>query len=63
MRAVPEIEADEVRQILESYGLTSEETVPTVNALRQRPDARTDFMMRLKLGLEKPGPKRALRSD
>jgi vacuolar iron transporter family protein len=62
VRAVPEIEAGEVQQILQSYGLTAEETVPVVNALRQRPDAWIDFMMRFELGLEKPDPRRALMS-
>jgi VIT1/CCC1 family predicted Fe2+/Mn2+ transporter len=32
VRAVPETETGEVQQILQSYGLTVEETVPVVNA-------------------------------
>jgi len=59
---VPEVEADEVRQILKGYGLTAEEAQPVVAALRQRPAAWIDFMMRFELGLEKPAPQRASRS-
>lgn len=59
VRTVPEIEASEVRGILQTYGLTANEAVPVVNALRQRPQAWIDFMMRFELGLEKPDPKRA----
>jgi len=56
----PETEAEEVASVLETYGLTPEEAVPVVNALRKRPEAWIDFMMRFELGLEKPDPKRAL---
>jgi len=58
----PEAEADEVREILESYGVTSNDAATVVGAMRQRPDAWRDFMMRFELGLEAPDPKRALRS-
>jgi hypothetical protein len=37
-------------------------TEPVVDAMRQRPAAWVDFMMRFELGPEKPDPKRALRS-
>ncbi len=60
--AVPEIEAEEVRQVFESYGLTSEESAPVVAALRRRPAVWVDFMMRFELGLEQPDPRRALSS-
>ena len=56
----PEAEAEEVRQVFVSYGLTPAEARPVVEALRQRPDSWVDFMMRFELGLEKPNPKRAL---
>lgn len=58
--SVPEIEAHEVTQIFESYGLTEDESRPVVTALQQRPKAWVDFMMRFELGLEKPDPRRAL---
>jgi len=56
----PEAEAEEVRQVFVTYGLTPTEAKPVVEALRQRPSAWVDFMMRFELGLEKPNPKRAL---
>lgn len=62
VRTVPEVEAEEVRQVFERYGLTREESAPVVGALQRRPAAWIDFMMRFELGLEKPDPKRALAS-
>ena len=59
---VPEREKQEVQEILESYGLTPEESGPVVEALARRPKAWVDFMMRFELGLEEPNPKRALSS-
>jgi len=58
----PEVEAEEVMELLQSHGLTAEESAPVVEALRRRPEAWRDFMMRFELGLEAPNPKRALRS-
>jgi vacuolar iron transporter family protein len=57
-----EVEASEVAEVFESYGLTSQESTLIVDALRKRPQAWVDFMMRFELGLEKPNPKRAVRS-
>ena len=59
---IPEAEAAEVTSIFESYGLSKEETQPVVDALRKKPKAWVDFMMRFELGLEEPVPGRALRS-
>jgi VIT1/CCC1 family predicted Fe2+/Mn2+ transporter len=58
----PEAEAAEVADVLTTYGMTREETTPVVDAIRKRPVAWVDFMMRFELGLEKPDPKRALLS-
>jgi len=58
----PEAEATEVTEVFRSYGVTEDESRPMVNALRTRPEAWVDFMMCFELGLEKPDPKRALRS-
>lgn len=58
----PTQEKKEVMEVLQSYGLTAEESTPIVEALSQRPDAWIDFMMRFELGLEKPDPGRALKS-
>ena len=55
-------EKDEVLEILETYGLTKEESTPIVDSLAARPKDFADFMMRFELGLEKPQPKRALQS-
>jgi len=62
VREMPLDEAREVVEVLQSYGLTSEESAPIVESLRKRPQAWVDFMMRFELGLEKPDPRRALRS-
>jgi VIT1/CCC1 family predicted Fe2+/Mn2+ transporter len=55
----PEVEAAEVLELLQSHGLTAEESAPVVEALRRRPEAWRDFMMRFELGLEAPDPARA----
>jgi len=60
VKSVPAVEAREVEQIFESYGLRSEESAPVVQGLRRRTQAWVDFMMRFELGLEKPDPRRAL---
>jgi len=58
----PQIERAEVDEILRSYGLKAEESLPVVEALSRRPKAWVDFMMRFELGLERPDPGRALKS-
>jgi VIT1/CCC1 family predicted Fe2+/Mn2+ transporter len=58
----PEAEVAEVREILDTYGLSPEESGPVVEALRRQPKRWVDFMMRFELGLEEPDPKRALTS-
>ncbi len=55
-------EIEETTEVFASYGLTDAETAPIVSALRARPVAWVDFMMRFELGLEQPDPKRALTS-
>jgi VIT1/CCC1 family predicted Fe2+/Mn2+ transporter len=59
VREKADIEAAEVDEVLQSYGLTADESGTIVNALRKRPQAFVDFMMRFELGLEKPDPRRA----
>jgi len=56
----PAAEMAEITEIFEHYGITPEESAPVVNALRRRPQAWIDFMMRFELGLERPNPQRAL---
>ena len=59
---IPHEEMREVAEVFQAYGLTEEETWPIVQALRRQPKNWIDFMMRFELGLEKPEPRRALRS-
>ena len=59
---VPEVEMKEVAGVFRSYGLGDEQIAPIVQALRDRPEAWVDFMMRFELGLEEPDPKRAWKS-
>ena len=47
-------------QALQQYGVQPEEARPLVEALKKRPEAWVDFMMRFELGLERPDPARAL---
>ena len=54
-RTVPDVEANEVREIFESYDLERAESETVVQALSRRPDSLVDFMMRFELGLGKPG--------
>ena len=62
VREKPEAEAAEVAEVLTAYGMTADESTPVVDAMRKRPAAWVDFMMRFELGLETPDPKRALLS-
>jgi VIT1/CCC1 family predicted Fe2+/Mn2+ transporter len=62
VREIPEDEEKEVQEVLERYGLSADESAPIVAALRRKPQAWVDFMMRFELGLEKPDPGRALAS-
>lgn len=60
--AMPEAEAQEVRDIFLTYGLSHEESATVVESLRRRPKDWVTFMMRFELGLEKPDPTRAWKS-
>ncbi len=57
---LPQVEETEVYELFGRYGLTGEQVQSVVVALRKRPDAWVDFMMRFELGLDRPDPKRAL---
>ncbi|HZE26201.1 MAG TPA: VIT1/CCC1 transporter family protein [Terriglobales bacterium] len=59
---IPEAEKEEVKELFEHYGLSTEEATPVVEALSKRPKEWVDFMMRFELGLEEPDPKRAVTS-
>ena len=60
VRDIPAAESKEVTDVFASYGVSAEAAAPVVRALKERPEAWIDFMMRFELGLEKPDPKRAL---
>src|SRR6266849_4714199 len=60
VREIPADEAAEVMEALQKYGLRPAEARPVVEALRKRPEAWVDIMMRFELGLERPDPARAL---
>lgn len=62
IRDVPEVETQEVTDVLTSYGLALTDAATVAAAMRQRPTQWRDFMMRFELGLEAPDPRRALRS-
>ena len=55
-------EEEEIYEIFEKYGVERSESMPVLEALKRRPQAWVDFMMRFELGLEEPHPKRASRS-
>ncbi len=59
---VPDVEAAEVQEIFQAYGLSHQESESVVSSLRKRPKDWADFMMRFELGLEEPKPGRALKS-
>ena len=59
---IPEAEAQETRDIFQTYGLSASECETVVESLRQRPKDWVAFMMRFELGLEKPNPNRAWKS-
>jgi vacuolar iron transporter family protein len=60
--SIPEAEAEEVREIFQTYGLSTEECATVVESLRKRPKDWVAFMMRFELGLEQPVPGRAWKS-
>jgi VIT1/CCC1 family predicted Fe2+/Mn2+ transporter len=58
----PDFERAEVREILESYGLSEAQSSSILAAFEARPNVWVDWMMRFELGLEEPDPGRAMRS-
>lgn len=60
--AKPDAERAEVTAVFAAYGLSESDAAPVVAALARRPESWRDFMMRFELGLERPDPKRGMRS-
>ncbi len=58
----PAHERREIIEIMETYGVSEQDTAPLIAALERQPERWRDFMMRFELGLEEPDPRRALRS-
>ena len=58
----PEDEEEEIYDIFEQYGVARAEGRPVLDALKRKPQAWVDFMMRFELGLEAPQRNRASRS-
>lgn len=58
----PEREEAEVVEVLYAYGIDQDASAPVVAALKARPKAWVDFMMKFELGLEEPDPRRGLYS-
>ena len=55
-------EENEVREILDTYGLKPAQADPIIAHFRANPKIWVDWMMRFELGLEAPDPTRALKS-
>ncbi len=62
IRELPLQEEAEIYEIFEKYGVSHDESRPVLEALKRRPEAWVDFMMRFELGLEEPHPGRAVSS-
>jgi VIT1/CCC1 family predicted Fe2+/Mn2+ transporter len=58
----PAAEKREIEELFSGYGLSPAESAPVVQALASRPEQWRDFMMKFELGLERPDPRRSLRS-
>ena len=62
VKSMPREEMKEVADVFREYGIAEEHIKPVVEAMTRQPKQWVDFMMRFELGLERPDPKRALRS-
>jgi VIT1/CCC1 family predicted Fe2+/Mn2+ transporter len=59
---LPEVEAEEVREVFRGYGLEGAALEQATQAITAKPEVWVEFMMKNELGLEKPDPRRALSS-
>ena len=55
-------EEKEIADIFKNYGISLEECSGVIAALKRKPEAWVDFMMRFELELDRPDPRRALAS-
>jgi predicted membrane protein (TIGR00267 family) len=58
----PEDEEQEIYEIFGRYGVEKHESEPVLEALKRKPQAWVDFMMRFELGLDEPQRNRARQS-
>jgi len=59
VKEIPQEEEDEIKNILETYGISAEVQQKVADELAKDHQKWVDFMMRFELGLEKPDPKQA----
>jgi vacuolar iron transporter family protein len=59
VKKIPQEELDEIKNILEAYGISPEVREGVANDLAKDHKMWVDFMMRFELGLEKPDPRQA----
>ena len=59
---LPHVEAKEVSDILEDFGVPQEQLPVVVESICQHPKQWVEFMMRFELGLERPDPRRLVQS-
>lgn len=62
VKRVPEMEKQEVRDLLGEYGMSEKTRESVVEELSLNKDRWVDFMMKFELGLEKPDERRATKS-
>jgi vacuolar iron transporter family protein len=62
VREIPREEEDEIKNILEAYGISAAVRQQVADDLARDHRKWVDFMMRFELGLEKPDPRQALHS-
>ena len=59
VKKIPQEEMDEIKNILETYGISPSTQEAVANDLAKDHKRWVDFMMRFELGLEKPDPRQA----
>jgi VIT1/CCC1 family predicted Fe2+/Mn2+ transporter len=62
VKRIPQEEKDEIKNILEAYGISPKVQEAVTNDLEKDHSKWVDFMMRFELGLQKPDPKQAFLS-
>lgn len=62
VKRIPQEEKDEIKNILETYGIGKKAQEALTNDLAKDHQKWVDFMMRFELGLQKPDPQQALLS-